>query len=367
MPSIYVIPLLFLVAIILIKLMQCVPVRVMSGVNESRFSNLDGFRGVLAFLVYIHHSVIAYRYYFIDRMWVLPDDRILGLIGQFAVSGFFCLTGFLFWSKILNNGKIDVVDFFKGRIARVYPAYLSSVILLVFLVFVKSDFKLSVPLSDFFREIFSWLLLGTSGSPDINGVNQTGVLNAYVFWTLKYEFYFYLSLPLLSLFVRPVMFLLLVPLITLYYTWYTTDYVVIYFIIGAICSYSRKIKFVSIFCGGIGGGLSLLLFLANYFIKCDTAYSWYGILMSMPIMFIILNGGRLFNLLTNSCFRFLGEISYSLYLFHGMVIFIVFSLLGEYMGYVCLMVLTTISIIILSTISYLKVERPFIRYFNRAR
>lgn len=365
MPSIYIIPILFLVSILFVKLMLRFPLGVISGIGNSRFSNLDGFRGILAFLVYIHHSVIAYRYYLFDKQWILPEDRILGLIGQFAVSGFFCLTGFLFWGKILRTEKLDVVDFFKGRIKRIFPAYFVSVTLLIFIVLIKTDFKLSVSLSDFIREVFSWLLLGAGGSPDINGVNQTGVINAYVFWTLKYEFYFYLSLPLLSLFIRPVSFLLLSLLIVFYYTWYVTDYVVIYFVMGAFCAYTRKIIASSIFFRGISSGFLLLFSVVIYFLFCDTAYSWRGILLAMPIMFSILNGGDFFTVLNKSYFRFLGEISYSLYLFHGMVIFVIFSLLGEKMSYVWLMILTTIVIIILSTISYLKVELPFMKKLNR--
>ncbi|HHQ4465042.1 TPA: hypothetical protein ACSP8J_002703 [Aeromonas veronii] len=87
-PTFYLFP-LFIIAI-LCALAFC---KIHPVLNEeiSNFGqiNLDGFRGVVSLLVCIHHGVIAYRYYFIDGQWVLPENKVYGLIGQFGVSGFF--------------------------------------------------------------------------------------------------------------------------------------------------------------------------------------------------------------------------------------------------------------------------------------
>ncbi|MDO4689050.1 MAG: acyltransferase [Plesiomonas sp.] len=333
---------------------------------NNTLENLDGFRGVLALLVYIHHSVIAYRYYFVDGIWALPDNRILGLIGQFSVSGFFCLTGFLFWRKLLNQGDIDAVSFYHGRINRILPAYLFSVFLLSILICVRSDFSLFVPLSDFARQIFSWLLLGVNGSPDVNGIQKTGVMNAYVFWTLKYEFYFYLALPLLSLFLRPLKYICLVVMVIIFFTWYIKDYVVLYFIVGSAIAYIKLRSTIVNHIRGMAGSLFLTGFLLAYFAFCNTAYDWVGVFMSIPIMFLILNGNDLFGFLNKSYIRLAGMISYSVYLLHGMALYISYGLFSNEINYIYVVLVSTGILIPASLFSFLKIESPFMKLKYRS-
>lgn len=356
-------PMVFVISILLIKVLLRVFPNIKSTSLMNHQVNLDGFRGILAFLVCIHHSVIAYRYYNIDGKWVLPDSQFYTLIGQFAVSGFFCLTGFLFWSKLLSGDMFDVVKFFRGRIRRIIPAYIFSVLLLMLLVFIESGLKVVAPLDELVRQIFTWFLLGVNGAPDVNGVINTGVINAYVFWTLKYEFYFYLSLPLLSLFIKPVHFTLIALSIIFYYTWYLPDkeYVVIYFIVGAICSYANKVKEIEPFVKGRKATAFLLLACFGFFFICHTAYDWFGILMSIPIMFMVLNGNDIFGLLKTQSLKFLGTISYSLYLLHGIVIYCVHSIFGISLDLFVFVTIVMVIAILISAVSYFKIEHPFIR------
>ncbi|HHQ4465043.1 TPA: acyltransferase family protein [Aeromonas veronii] len=256
----------------------------------------------------------------------------------------------------------NVLVFYKNRIRRILPAYVFSVCLLILFVFIRSDFCVRVSTSELAKQIFSWFLMGANGSPDINGVGSTGVMNAFVFWTLKYEFYFYLSLPLLSLFSKPLHFVVVGAVITLYYTWYIQEYVVLYFIVGAAFVYLNKIEFISVIMKGYVGLGVLIISVFAYFSLCDTAYSWTGVIMSLPILLAIFNGNSILGFLTSRPVRFLGVISYSLYVLHGLVIYVVYSFISEHanLSLLSVLILMVFLSLLASTLLYLKVERTFI-------
>ncbi|WP_189342629.1 MULTISPECIES: acyltransferase [unclassified Mesorhizobium] len=83
--------------------------------------NLDGLRGLAALLVVAGHLC--------NVLGVLPG--IFGAGGaQVGVQLFFCLSGFLMGMLYLNApfGGADVGDFYRRRIARVFPLYLVVVL-----------------------------------------------------------------------------------------------------------------------------------------------------------------------------------------------------------------------------------------------
>ncbi|TIT07947.1 MAG: acyltransferase [Mesorhizobium sp.] len=86
-----------------------------------RLENLDGLRGLAALLVVAGHLC--------NVLGVLPG--IFGDGGaQVGVQLFFCLSGFLMGMLYLNApfGGAEVIDFYRRRIARVFPLYLVVVL-----------------------------------------------------------------------------------------------------------------------------------------------------------------------------------------------------------------------------------------------
>ena len=78
---------------------------------QGRFSSIDGLRGYLAFFVFLHHSCIWY-FYLRTGKWVLPPSNLYIHLGQIAVALFFMITGFLFFSKLID-GKTRGLDWTK--------------------------------------------------------------------------------------------------------------------------------------------------------------------------------------------------------------------------------------------------------------
>ncbi|MBY5567010.1 acyltransferase [Rhizobium leguminosarum] len=136
--------------------------------------SLDGLRGVAALLVVGAHIGLIFPITAPHLMTM--GDEAVGLF--FALSGF--LMAHLYGSRPVT--KENVLDFLVSRFARIYPVYLVAVILVAMLSSMRNlDFvQPIVSGTDFLRHIF---LLGSSG----------------VFWSIPPEIQFYLLFPVLWL------------------------------------------------------------------------------------------------------------------------------------------------------------------------
>ena len=63
---------------------------------EVKYTTIDGLRGYLAFLVFMHHSVVWY-FFLRTNEWNVPPTNLFIHFGQTSVALFFMVTGFLFF------------------------------------------------------------------------------------------------------------------------------------------------------------------------------------------------------------------------------------------------------------------------------
>ncbi|NKK91559.1 acyltransferase family protein [Rhizobium leguminosarum bv. viciae] len=136
--------------------------------------SLDGLRGVAALLVVEAH--IGFIFPITAPHLVTLGDEAVGLF--FALSGF--LMAHLYGSRPVT--RENVLDFLVNRFARIYPVYLAAVVFVAMLSIMQNlDFvQPIVGVTDFVRHVF---LLGSSG----------------VFWSIPPEIQFYLLFPVLWL------------------------------------------------------------------------------------------------------------------------------------------------------------------------
>ncbi|MGA9658602.1 MAG: acyltransferase [Asticcacaulis sp.] len=109
--------------------------------RESRFYELDILRGVAAIVVVIFH----YKHFMLTRTaWGfdylnMPFYRILMPVyvyGQFFVELFFSISGYVFfwlYADVINTRKTGTTAFFIARLARLYPLYFATLILVAIL------------------------------------------------------------------------------------------------------------------------------------------------------------------------------------------------------------------------------------------
>jgi peptidoglycan/LPS O-acetylase OafA/YrhL len=300
--------------------------------DQGRFTSIDGLRGYLALLVFLHHSCVWYFYLHTGR-WDAPPSNLYNRFGPSGVALFFMITGFLFFSKLLDGRAkgIDWTRLYVSRFMRLVPLYSTVMILLFVIVAYLSDGILHEPLSALLIGAIRWLSCGILGSPDLNGIHDTYIIVAGVMWTLRYEWFFYFSLPLLALTVRlvpPFPFLVLAAVSTgigLLF-WHPSILHMVTFLGGIVASllvrleFCRRIatkpvsSFITIACFAI-----LVLFPSDYEVVP---------LLLLSVAFALMAcGNSIFGLLVKPVSRMLGEITYGIYLLHGMALYVTFSLI----------------------------------------
>ncbi len=300
--------------------------------KAGRFASIDGLRGYLAFFVFLHHSSIWY-FYLNTGSWRLPPSNIYTNFGQSSVAVFFMITGFLFYDKIFNerhNGT-DWLKLFVSRVLRLTPLYLFTITLLFIIVAVLSSFQLNDSRSSIIQDLLSWLTFTMFGAPDINSVKNTSIIVSAVTWSLPYEWLFYLTLPMLALTTGRVA---------------TLPYLLVG-VVGVVgfVALSSSPWYLCFFVGGIAAALlvrqdrfckfattraaTFLILIAaavsvTYF---PSAYAPAPLALLLLAFALIAGGNSLFGLFLSQVSRTLGEMAYSIYLLHGLLLFVIFRFL----------------------------------------
>ncbi|HCE6307648.1 TPA: acyltransferase, partial [Pseudomonas aeruginosa] len=299
----------------------------------SRFVTIDGLRGYLAFFVFLHHSSIWY-YYLKDGLWQLPPSRLYAHFGQTSVALFFMVTGFLFAHKLLHSRGTPIrwLDVYASRIARLLPAYLLAMALLFLLVFTATGFSLREAPSALLGKMLDWLLFSIPSKPDMNGFIGTFRIVAGVTWTLPYEWLFYFCLPFLGVLLgnrpSPVAMAIMAGMIWLVLKAWQPNWTLAYmFVAGGLSALAVRSTHLQRFAASIPGNLLCLALLLLPGVLFPSAYQETAILILGLAFLLIAAGSSLFGLLTQALSRFLGEMTYSMYLLHGCILFISFELL----------------------------------------
>lgn len=298
--------------------------------GPSRHAAIDGLRGYLAFFVFVHHASIWYFYSHTQR-WEAPASRLYTHLGDSSVALFFMITGFLFFSKLLDAHArpISWSRLFISRVMRLFPLYAFALMLVLLVVGVLSDWHMREPLHRLIAHVASWAYLTIPGRPPINGVDNTNTITAGVTWSLPYEWAFYFALPLLALLIglRPSRRTLLTSLAvcgTAALVWEPRVFRLLPFLGGIAAAYAvRSPRFVPWAQSGAGAITAAACLVLS--VTCFTSAYKAGPLLLLSLAFCIMAGGNtLFGLLSNRLSHTLGEMAYSIYLLHGIVLFAVF-------------------------------------------
>jgi len=169
--------------------------------GASRFEMIDGLRGFLALGVFGVHAVNMYTLH-ATGVWSAGIAPFYATAARAGVAAFFMITGFLFWLRVLRSGDaFDTRAFFVSRLRRLTPMYAMSVLMVLAVVAAASGFVLRESPALLARELRPWLSFGFMETGALNGVAEAHHVNA-VYWTLAYEWVFYVALPFLALFAR---------------------------------------------------------------------------------------------------------------------------------------------------------------------
>ena len=169
-----------------------------AGPSDHRSYSIDGLRGLLALGVMTHHLLVT-RNFMATHRWESPPGIFVGQLGQACVAIFFMITAFLFGERLLKQrGALNWKAFYVSRICRLTPLYLVVVALVVSSTLLVQGGRLVQPPGELLKGLGAWLLFTIPGAPDLNDVPGTFFIIAGVTWTLRYEWAFYIGLPVLA-------------------------------------------------------------------------------------------------------------------------------------------------------------------------
>ncbi|MBI5195502.1 MAG: acyltransferase [Nitrospirae bacterium] len=359
--------------------------------NSTRiyYPELDSLRFIAFLLVLIHHSPFAE---------VIPAFGILIRYGWIGVDLFLCLSAFMFarllFVEYQREGNINIAYFYIRRALRIWPLYyIFFGITLIYSIYLygwsSGILYRSLGMLTFTDNLFSMSL----------GYNHFIAYTAHL-WTISYEEQFYLVIPwALRVFYRLKKTTTIYILGTVMLMGVIIRAGFIYYKIGPPAIWVFPFTHFESILGGLIIGLGLfdqylkkipvwILLIAGIIAlwpvtilqktsliqwKLMLTYPLIGIGMSL-ILFAIMQGGLgpISVLFRNKLFRYLGKISYGLYVYHIACGPLAFEITNTFVSQNSLLVypaarltIRLIVTVLVSTMSYEILEKPFLRLKER--
>ncbi len=337
---------------------------------------IDGLRGILALAVVFHHASIYHEFLF-SGTWKSPPAGFYAMLGPVSVSLFFMVTGYLFWQRLVRaKGRPEWGRLYTSRLFRIGPLYLTTITIMLISVAFLTGFTLQSGRQRLALDIGRWLFtLGLLEGGVVNNYAKTTVLLAMTTWTIRFEWLFYLSLLPLSLATRNSRWHLPFTAICLAacLVWidsYQSGRAVALFLAGMFCA-SMNERGLLVRIPDKVGSLLVLAALAGVFQSSDARKPTTIILLGL-VFYLIISGSSVFGLLTSKPARRLGEISYGIYLFQGLVLAAVYwpapmrtLALKSPVYHWELAVLAALILVSVSTIAHVTIELPGIALGHR--
>lgn len=353
--------------------------------NPIYLPGLNGIRAIAAMSVVISH---------INNRLNLYDLEIgtLMSVADYAVTVFFTLSGFLITYLLLqeksNTGTIDIKKFYIRRILRIWPLYFLYLLLTV-LIIGFAEIRWPILLYVFMIPNFN-NSIGQYFSTSISKISGSGGFVGH-YWSLGVEEQFYAFWPwivkngrhlLKILILFPIFYILLKIILNIT----NAPYAILVFVnytrfgcmfIGALGAYfyyyhnALVMKWVNMKIMQIIAVIFFALVVFNLFhIASPVNHEIASVFTLIIIINQISNPRKLFSL-ENKPLNFLGKISYGLYVWNPLIIYILSLTYKEYFADIqinklflmlLIYVLNTAMIILISYLSYEFFEKRFLKF-----
>lgn len=342
------------------------------------FPGLNGIRAFAALVVVFVHTSNRLDMFGLKSLWSEDSAR-------FAVTVFFALSGFLITYLLLvekeKSGTIDIKKFYYRRILRIWPLYYTYILISV----IVADFNVDWPILFYLLIIPNLRSLFQSIVPT---VLQNSVLQRMIghYWSLGVEEQFYafwpfivkkvkklfvvlLAIPIVFLFLKVALRILHAPegLVTVFN--YTRFGCMAIGALGAYFYYYKKNQISFLF----NRGLEVLVYLFFCFVFTNnfhiTSIVDHEILAIFTILLIYQQIGnpKVLISLEHKLLDFLGKISFGIYVYHPLIIYVLSLLLSKivFANAALHMAVIFISVlfctILISYISYEYFEKRFLK------
>lgn len=333
--------------------------------KDERYRNksIDGLRFFLSIFVVFHHMIYSYNWLH-GYGWSKGDYYFNKKLGRFAVALFFILSAHLMTRRNLTKPS-DIIKLYINRIFRIIPmAYVSSFLCLITAVI----FGKNIDYGSLIEKLFYWFDGGvTEYKPDINSFSPASHVNAGVMWTLSWEWFLYFSLPIIYIARDKINGLLVsqfIALIAIFYIsqnqYYVACYILCFSLGMTVSDIFHKIKIDNTI-----SSIIILLCIIAVFMSDDDPVSINNIIMEFIILYHVCIGGDIFGILKLKGAVRLGEVSYSMYVLHGIFLFYINKISIYYnINHPCYLLILLFGIIVMcltSCATFFFIEKPGIK------
>ncbi len=352
------------------------------------FPNINGLRFIAAFLVIVHHTENMKSLLGMSNYAGVPFIHIIGKLGVIL---FFVLSGFLITYLLLiekrDTHAVSIKNFYIRRILRIWPLYYLIIILGLFVYpnFSFFDLPIQGAQSGTLKYILFFLIF-----PNLALAMSIKVPFISLTWSIGVEEQFYIIWPnvlkrfkpKLQLFFVVLVVYLAIKMMLYFFMSYNNgnllieivynfwnSFVISAMAIGAIFAYlgfkDRDAITDFLFKKHVQLGayiIVLMLFATGYEFPL-LHYECYSILFGVIILNLACNPSSILKL-EFKILNYLGKISYGLYMFHPIAIFLILKLLVKnnlVVNYVAILIFIIALTSFLAALSYHIYEERFIK------
>ncbi len=349
--------------------------------QKLHFPNLDGLRFIAAYLVIVHHTENIKYNMGIDNFYDLGFFKRCGKTGVvifFVLSGF--LISYLLLAELQKQERINLKRFFQKRINRIWPLYFIIITLSFFVLPYLSIFNYN---NYQINEYGKQLSLFTFFLPNLSLILYYGLPYASKLWSIGVETQFYLIWPFIFKKIKNTSRNIILAAIIFFGVKYGIYIIMKMGFLKSDILYSF-ISGLNMDCFAIGGIFAWLKFtdhslgkkLIHPIIELTTFTTLFLLIafgIEIPFVnneiYALLTGPLIFNLAFNSnniiklefqWLKYLGKISYGLYMYHSIIIVLVIhglNIKNIPLQYFLILAGT----LILSSISFETVEKYFLQ------
>lgn len=350
----------------------------LQGHSKGWLQSIEGLRGVAAFMVFLVHYATLVKPWVPEGSLTHGIGEAVFIIGHVGVDVFFAISGFLIYAMLIRKER-PILPYTKRRVARIYPTFLAVMLIYTVLSFAFPE-ESKIPTGE---GEAAWYLLA-------NYLLLPGILDIEpmiaVAWSLSYEMFFYLIMPVLFL-VFPLRKFSAWMRISFWCVFWVGGFIAMpghfrasMFIVGfmvyetsqminrergsaaltlcALAAFAAVLAFkVSIYFDLVtftnAGIVSRVMLFGACYLLCIAAFC---------------KDGWLSRFFSQRYMRYFGNISYSFYLIHGLTLKAIFLVLGmilpsadyaSFLWFWLLFLPAFIAATAVSTCLFLLVERPF--------
>ncbi len=333
--------------------------------HQSRSMQLDGLRGVLACAVIAHHAYYNFTWRE-GGVWGANGNVLITNLGAVSVSLFFLMSAYLHLLKIRHSPEINWREFYIARAKRIYPLY---VVIFVLVAAITAYFRPvnANNIGEFMKFSLEWLLFQNASFAGF----QSHLAIAGVQWTLVYEWCVYAIMPLIHMIYHRKICFQPAAWIAIVGAWWIFEHSIgkFYWLFVLALPAVVLAKPIQTMLNKFPYIIHMIMIpLTVYIFGYTIGYSWeQRIALTVWFMFVA-HGYSFANLLNLYGLRKLGDISYGIYLIHGLVLFMWFGVWkmfdfgqGNFVGYVWQLPLVFAVAIGLAQLSLRYIETPFVR------